>query len=224
MGRFRLGELADLVEQEGIQALAGRFFLWDGRVRDARFYRNRAINALWERCYFAPSCRSAEDAAVNSAILDDLERAAQMSPSLPLPRAAYEEVCALAGREPALPQGPELQEEFSPGYRKGLVTHAVGALRLVLPGIYRYDWEPWETGGGAHRWSDASSDSPVWRVSAYRAREGEAQFSGRLDALHGVEGRALKGGALRWGWRDVREDGQTLYLADRKSTRLNSSH
>ncbi len=214
MGRFRLGELADLVEQEGIQALAGRFFLWDGRVRDARFYRNRAINALWERCYFAPSCRSAEDAAVNSAILDDLERAAQMSPSLPLPRAAYEEVCALAGREPALPQGPELQEEFSPGYRKGLVTHAVGALRLVLPGIYRYDWEPWETGGGAHRWSDASSDSPVWRVSAYRAREGEAQFSGRLDALHGVEGRALKGGALRWGWRDVREDGQTLYLAE----------
>ena len=63
-----------------------------------------------------------------------------MDPSLPLPRGSYEEVCALAGREPALPQGPELAEEFLPGYRKGLATHALGALRLTLPGSYLYGW------------------------------------------------------------------------------------
>lgn len=54
MGRFRLEELTDIVEAGGIEALADRFFLWNGRTQDARFYRNRAINALWERCYFAP--------------------------------------------------------------------------------------------------------------------------------------------------------------------------
>lgn len=214
MGRFRLGELAEMVEERGIQALASRFFLWDGRVRDARFYRNRAINALWERCCFAPSARSEEDAAVNASILDDLERAARMDPSLPLPRSAYEEVCALAGRAPALPGGPELEEEFAPGYRKDLVTHGVGALRLTLPGSYLYGWERWENGGGAHLWSGLAPDDPVWRVSAYRTREGDAQFSGHLDALNGVEGRTMKGGALRWGWREVREDGQLLYLAE----------
>ena len=154
--------------------------------------------------------RSGEDAAGNAAILDDLERAAQMDPSLPLPRSAYEEVCALAGRKPALPQGPELKEEFLPGYRKDPVTHAIGALRLTLPGAYRYQWERWET-GGAHLWTDG--DGPVWRVNAYRMREGDARFTDQLNTLHGVEQRELKGGALRWGWHEIREDGQRLYQA-----------
>ena len=212
MGRFRLSELVSMVDQGGIEPLAGRFFLWNGRTQDARFYRNRAINALWERCCFAPSCRSIEDAAVNGSILDDLERSAKLDPALPLPRGAYEEVCALAEREPALPAGPDLKEEFSPGYRKGMITHALGALRLTLPGSCLYQWEAWEN-GGAHLWSDASSDSPVWRVTGYRVREGEARFTDNLDRLNGVEGRELKGGALRWGWREVREDGEPLYQA-----------
>ena len=214
MGRFRLSELADMEERGGIEALAGRFFLWNGRTQDARFYRNRAINALWERCCFAPSTRSLEDTAINNSILDDLERAAKLDPRLPLPRSAYEEVCALAGRQPALPEGPALEEEFSPGYRKGMVTHALGALRLTLPGVYLYEWERWEKGGGAHLWSDTASDSPVWRVSAYRTREGEARFTDNLNTLNGLESRSLKGGALRWGWRDIREEGRTLYLAE----------
>lgn len=214
MGRFRLSELVNMVERGGIEALAGRFFLWNGRTRDARFYRNRAINALWESCCFAPSARSWEDEAVNAAILNDLECAAKLDPRLPLPRSAYMEVCALAGRVPALPDGPELQEEFSPGYRKGFVTCAIGDLRLTLPGIYRYEWEQWENGGGAHLWCGVSSDDPTWRVSGYRMREGDAHFTDNLDRLNGVEGRKLKGGALRWGWRDIREKGRTLFLAE----------
>ena len=213
MGRFRLSELVDLVEEGGIEALAGRFFLWNGRTQDARFFRNRAINALWERCWFAPSARSQEDAAINSSILDDLEWAAKLDPALPLPRRAYAEVCALAEREPALPEGPELREEFSPGYRKGRVTHAVGVLRLTLPGSCLYHWESWENGGGAHLWSDGSDEGPVWRVSAYRAREGDAQFTDNLNTLHGLEARKLSGGALRWGWREIREEGKLLYQA-----------
>ena len=212
VGRFRLGELVDMVEREGIQTLADRFFLWDGRVRDARFYRNRAVNALWEGCCFAPSARSEEDAVVNASILNDLEQAARMDPALPLPRRAYLEVCALEGRTPALPQGPELSGEFQPGYRKGPITHAVGQLRLTLPGLCRRGWERWENGGGAHLWSDGGAD-PVWRVSAYRMREGEAQFTSNLDLLNGVEGRKLRGGALRWGWREVWEAGERLYQA-----------
>ena len=212
VGRFRLAELAELEERGGIEDLAGRFFLWNGRTRDARFYRNRAINALWEDCCFAPSARSGEDAAGNAAILDDLERAAQMDPSLPLPRSAYEEVCALAGRAPVLPDGPALTEEFSPGYRRDLVTYGVGALRLTLPGGCLQGWEPWQNGGGAHLWTDGKG--PVWRVSAYRMREGTAQFTENLDALHGVEGRMLKGGALRWGWKEVFEDGERLYQVE----------
>ncbi|MCI9352963.1 MAG: hypothetical protein HFF58_06880 [Lawsonibacter sp.] len=210
MGRFRLDELADIVEAGGIQALADRFFLWDGRTQDARFYRNRAINALWEKCYFAPSTRSLEDTAVNAAILDDLERAAKLDPALPLPRASYEEVCALADRTPALPDGPVLEEAFSPGYRKGAVTHSLGALRLTLPGVYRYERES----ESVHLWGGLTPDDPVWRVVPYQVREGEAGFTDNLSALNGAEDRELKGGALRWGWREVREEGQRLFLAE----------
>ena len=209
MGRFRLAELVELVEQEGIAALAERFFLWNGRTRDAQFYRARALNLLWERCRYAPSGDSGEDEGVNNAILRDLERAAKLAPELPLPRAAYEEICALAGQEPSLPEGPALAEEFSPGYRKGPVTYAVGALRLTLPGRCRCTWEQWENGGGAYLWSDITG--PVWRVNSYRTREGDACFTHNLDTLHGVEGRTLKGGALRWGWREIREGTQRLY-------------
>ena len=211
MGRFRLSELVGLVEEGGVEALASRFFLWNDRTQDARFFRNRAINVLWEDCRFAPSQCSQEDAAVNSAILDDLERAARLDPSLPLPRSAYAEVCALAGREPALPDGPALREEFSPGYRKGYVTHAVGALRLTLPGSYLYGWEQWENGGGTHLWSDDTGNGPVWRVNTYQTREGDARFTDNLDLLHGLETLKLKGGALRWGWKEIREAGERLY-------------
>ena len=208
MGRFRLAELTAL-EERGDEALADRFFLWNGRTQNAEFYRNRAINALWEDCCFAPSSRSLEDAAINAAILDDLERSARLNPALPLPRSAYLELCALAERTPVLPEGPALEEEFAPGYRKGLVTHALGVLRLTLPGSCLHGWEPWKNGGGAHLWSDGSG--PVWRVNAYRTREGEARFTDNLNTLNGVEGRELKGGALRWGWKEVRENGERLY-------------
>ncbi|MCI8913947.1 MAG: hypothetical protein HFF38_07455 [Lawsonibacter sp.] len=214
MGRFHLSELTGMVERGGIEALAGRFFLWENRTPDARFFRNRALNALWEKCYFAPSARSLEDTAINGSILDDLERAAKLDPTLPLPRTSYLEVCALAEREPVLPDGPELREDFAPGYRKDPVTHAVGALRLTLPGIYRYEWEQWEHGGGAHLWCGPTAESPVWRVNAYRAREGGAAFTSNLDALHGVEQRQLKTGALRWGWREIQEEGERLYQVE----------
>lgn len=211
MGRFRLSELTGMLEEGGIEVLAGRFFLWNGRTQEAKFFRNRAINALWEKCYFAPSIRSLEDTAINNSILDDLERSAKLDPTLPLPRSAYAEVCALAERKPALPDGPELNEEFSPGYRKGFVTHNLGALRLTLPGVYLYGWEQWENGGGTHLWSDDTGESPVWRMNAYRMREGDAHFTNNLDALNGVETLELKGGALRWGWKEIWEEGERLY-------------
>ncbi len=129
MGRFPLEWLKSTLEREGPEALAARLCLWVHPGEwDALFHRNLALNQLWERCYFAPSARSGEDAALNSAICANLERAAQLDPSLPLPRSTYAEVCALAGREPVLPDGPELELAFEPGYRKGLVTHAIGPL------------------------------------------------------------------------------------------------
>ena len=63
-------------------------------------------------------------------------------------------------------------------------------------------------------WCGPTAESPVWRVNAYRAREGGAAFTSNLDALHGVEQRQLKTGALRWGWREIQEEGERLYQVE----------
>ncbi|MCI8422848.1 MAG: hypothetical protein HFF50_04840 [Lawsonibacter sp.] len=211
MGRFSAQWLKTVLEEEGVEALAERFFLWyHPGAWDALFRRNLALNQLWEGCSFAPSSRSEEDAGMNRAICDNLEQAAELDPALPLPRQAYAEVCALAGRAPALPDGPELELEFQPGFRKGMVAYPIGPLRLTLPGIYLFEWEEWGENSGCHKWWNESS--PIWRVSGYKMREGNAAFTPVLREDKDRKELEIKGGALCYGWRELpEEDGQPLY-------------
>lgn len=213
VGRFSGGWMREAVENRGIEALAERFFLWyhPGK-RDALYNRQAALNLLWEHCYYAPSSRSQEDASNNEIICKNLEMAAMLDRSVPLPRKAYLEVCQLAGRAPALPDGPELEEEFQPGYRKGLATYSIGALRLTIPGSYRYEWEQWDENNGCDLWCDDAAQSPIWRVNGYRINQGEASFTPTLDGDNGLTELEIRDGAVRYGWRELpQEDGQTLY-------------
>lgn len=213
VGRFSAGWLKDTLEQKGVEALAERFFLWyhPGK-RDALYSRNLGLNLLWESCCFAPSSRSEEDANLNKAICDNIEMVAQLDPSLPLPRKAYKEVCELARRTPALPAGPELEQEFEPGFRKGLVIHSIGPLRLTLPGLYRFEWEQWDENSGCHKWWDETSLSPIWRVNGYKMRGGSAAFTPVLKDDNDLTEFEIKGGAVRYGWRELpQEDGQQLW-------------
>lgn len=212
VGRFSAQRLREIAETQGVEAMAERFFLWyhPGK-RDALYDRQVALNLLWELCYFAPSSRHEEDASMNKTICDNLEMAAKLDPSLPLPRKAYEEVCQLAGRQPALPDGPELEEEFEPGYRKGLVTYSVGALRLTLPGLYRYEREQWDKDSGCDKWFDETSQSPIWRINGYRLRQESAAFTPVLENDNDLTEWEIKDGAVRCGWRELEEDGTALW-------------
>lgn len=212
MGRFSAKWMRETVEQQGIEALAQRFFLWyhPGK-RDALYSRNLGLNLLWESCCFAPSSRSEEDANLNNAICQNIEMVAQLDPSLPLPRKAYEEICALAHRTPALPDGPELEEAFEPGYRRGLVTYSIGPLRLTIPGSYRYEREQWDDNSGCDKWADISTHSPIWRVNGYQKREGEAAFTPVLDNDNDLKEFAIRDGAVRYGWREMDDKERPYY-------------
>ena len=212
VGRFSAKWMRDTVEQQGIEALARRFFLWyhPGR-RDALYDRQAALNLLWERCWYASAARDEEEEHINNAICDHLEMAAKLDPALPLPRKAYEEVCALADRTPALPDGPELEEEFAPGYRKGLVTYSIGPLRLTLPGRYRFEWEEWDENSGCHKWADTSSHSPIWRVNGYRMKNGDASFTPVLKDDNDLTEFSVQGGAVRHAWREMDDKEQPYF-------------
>lgn len=214
MGRFDIAAMGEAVKTQGIKWLADRFFIWDQPLKDARYHRNCALNRLWEDCCFAPSGRSDEDKRCNQAILRDLERAAALDPSLPLPLAAYREVCALDGRRPAIPEtAPEFTCGFPIGFRRGEVTHAFGVLRLTLPGSYRGEWEENEGGGngGCDLWWDASVQSPIWRLNGFRKRSGTAEITHPFEEEQDQEQIELTDGAARWGWYRVEEDGDAYY-------------
>lgn len=215
MGRFSPRWLRKTLEEGGVRALGERFFLWDNPEPDARFHRNCALKRLWEDCAFAPTDRSQEDAQWNRFVLDSLERAARLDPSLPLPVEAYGEVCVLDDRAYSLPEdAPALEEDYQPGYRKGELLCPFGTLRLPLPGVYRYEWfQEYQESGGV--WRDEESDSPIWRVSGYRVARGQAEFNLDTKVLRDVTDLELEGGRARWGWAPLegkrRDPDQLLY-------------
>ena len=212
MGRFDARTMVKTVETLGIRWLADRFFLWDGEEKDARYYRNTALNLLWEDCCFVPSDRRESDRICHEKILDHLERAAKMDPLLPLPLSAFEELCALSGRQPALPgTTPKMEETFPIGFRRGRITHAFGALRLQLPGAFQYEWEEEEEGKGNALWWDGNNDHPLWRVTGLRKREGNAEIKTPFDKEQDVEDLEMQNGRARWGWYEINDEDGRYY-------------
>ena len=118
MGRFSITALAEKLE-DGIEAFADQFFLWKNPIKDALYYRNCALNELWEHCYFAPSSRSELDRQINGFIFSHLEQALMMDRTLPFPIEAYYKLCQLDGKDPLDLTGvPELRYETKIGYRR----------------------------------------------------------------------------------------------------------
>ena len=101
LGFFNISSLlARLKHPGGLEGFADEFFVWPHEERDALFYRNSALNALWEDCCFMPSERSAEDKETNAFILDNLEQAARLDSHLPFPKEEYLKLCECAECEP----------------------------------------------------------------------------------------------------------------------------
>lgn len=103
------------------------------------FYRNTALNALWEDCYFMPSERSEEDEKINTFIITNLEKAAILDTSLPFPKEDYLYICQLHNTQPIdISTLPELSGKYPIGYRKGVITYKIGNLSFDLPGKNLY--------------------------------------------------------------------------------------
>lgn len=215
MGRFSVENTISILEEEGIEGFARLILMWNNEERDALFYRNRALYGLWMNCYFAPSDRSEEDKDINRMIIDDLEKAYNMDDKVPIPYEAYLELCELDGSKPDIPDGcAKLFYGFPVGYRKGLVTESIRNLRLVLPGSYQYEWEEDEGGSGTHLWWDVDEESPVWRVSVFRARNGQTYLPENTRQINDMVEKDIPNGQIRYGWNCMEEDGETLYIME----------
>lgn len=212
MGRFDARSMVKAVETLGLRWLADQFFLWDGEEKDACFYRNTAMNLLWEDCCFVPSGQRESDRLCHERIIKNLEQAARMNPLLPLPISTYLEVCALSGHQPLISEtAPRMEETFPIGFRRGTVTHSFGSLRIQLPGAWQYEWEESEEGDGNALWWDGDNEHPIWRVSVLIKREGDAELKTPFDKEQDVEDLEMPNGRARWGWYEVKDEEELYY-------------
>ena len=204
MGRFSRQWLRERLDQGKGRELAQRIFLWPNGEKDALYYRNGAMKRMWQDCCFAPSDRHYTDQQVNGFVLDWLEQAAKMDPSLPLPVSAYRELCIMDGREFRIPEdAPQLEEEYEPGYHKEELLQSYETLWIPIPGVYRYVWDDDGVGHAGCVWLDEDGGGPIWRVSAYRNQEGHAEWNADFVEFHDLESRKLEGGEARWGWKEI---------------------
>lgn len=173
-GRINVERFAEREEREGIAVLAADFFMWNDAERDARFYRNTALSALWEDCYFMPSSRFDEDRAINDFIIRNLEKAAAMDASLPFPKEDYLLLCSLAEKDPIdISALPNYESDYPIGYRKGKVTYRLGNLSFAVPGHFIY----FEQEDSRGYYDDDTQD--VWhvvRISAYSIPEEDIHY------------------------------------------------
>lgn len=209
MGRFTMEEF----HRQTVDWLANRFFVWENAEKDALFYRNSALNQLWECCRYLPSTASPDIAKSNKEILDALETASQLDPTLPLPLSVYREVCALDERNPVLSDTvPEMTYTFPIGYCRQDVTHTISTLRLTLPGTYSHTWDD-QGGYKCHLFQTPQIDTPVWRVSAFGSTKSKMDLSEYLQfiGLHDYEKCTLPNGHAVWGWMQEQEQGQNFF-------------
>lgn len=172
-GRYRIDHFNRLIEQGGIEALAGELFMWNNVEQDAVFFRNTALNAMWEDCYFMPSIRSNEDAEINAFIIENLEKAVAMDASIPIPKEDYLNLCFLDDRNPIdVSALNDYECEFPIGYRKDKVAYKLGNLKYSIPGSY-LTFKDEEFCG---YYDGQDDDWHVVHVSAYNMPDGEIDY------------------------------------------------
>lgn len=206
-GRINLQRFLEREQREGIGAVASEFFVWNNEGRDALFYRNMALNVLWEDCYFMPSFRFDEDKQINTFIIENLEKAAAMDASLPFPKEDYLLVCRLDEREPMdISALPAYECEYPIGYRKGKVTYRLGNLSFQLPGHFFY----FEQEKSSGYFDNDEKDWHIVRVAAYSITEDEIKYMEDEESVR-VEEHAFENGMCRLYYLGEGESDEHVY-------------
>lgn len=130
LGYLPIQRLAKL----SIEEASEYFFLWNNLERDAQFYRNSAVHALWNDCYFEKSKLNIHTRRISEMICDALEKSHAMDPKLSQPLAAYLECCSAIGRNAQLTDVEEYALEVI-GYRKEAVLYAYGNWLIYQDGM-----------------------------------------------------------------------------------------
>ena len=110
---------------------AKAFFIWNDIEKNAFFYRNSALNSMWNDCTFEIS--SEAKASVAEHILEAIEKAHALDQKLPLPMKQYRHLCGLLNRPEKIKTALDMGLD-EVGYRLEEVLYPYGSWLILEDG------------------------------------------------------------------------------------------
>ncbi len=160
-GRFSYKRILEIKEKELYEEFAQDFYIWSKIEKDAIFFRNAALNIMWDHLHYFRSKKYAQELFLNRQVIMLLEEAVKRDVNVPFPIKEYLEVCKLADHRPI--QTKHLKDynaEYTIGYRKGIVFQRFGKINVAADGVLLFeelelptwfssddDWKNIEVGG-----------------------------------------------------------------------------
>ncbi len=163
-GRFSYKKLVEIKEKELYEDFAKEFYIWNTIDKDAIFFRNAALNIMWDKLHYFKSKKYAEELFLNKQVIMLLEEAIKKDEKIPFPKKEYIEICKLAEHKPVETKRLiDYNSEYEIGYRKSIVFHRFGNINIAADGILLFeemevptwfsaddDWKNIEVGGNVY--------------------------------------------------------------------------
>lgn len=137
IGDLDLKDFANRSEME----LMDSFYVWNDWEKNARFYKNAALLLLAKEGVGPFTTMDEKTIKYADEICDYIELAYQWNPDTSLPVKAYQDLCAILGRENQLKSPIEMEEETIQ-YRNSEVYHLWEDFKLVAHGASQRSIDP----------------------------------------------------------------------------------
>ena len=140
LGRFNIKTLTESIKKDTISPFADIYFIWNNKEKDALFYRNNALQLMWESIRFAPITHNDLEEINNNTVIKYLEKSAALDSTLPFPKKEYIELCSLSEHKPIdISKLTEYKSDYPIGYRRDNISHKLGSLEITFPGSFFYE-------------------------------------------------------------------------------------
>ncbi len=139
-GRFSYKQILEIKEKENYEDFAKMFYIWNKIEKDAYYYRNAALNIMWDSLHYFKSARYMQEMAMSKEVVMLLEEAVKLDSSIAFPKKEYLEICELAGHKAIdVSALTNYTNSYEIGYRKDVIYHRYGNISVAVDGILLFE-------------------------------------------------------------------------------------
>lgn len=192
-----------------LESAAKAFFIWNDLERNALFFRNCALNSLWNDCTFDTNSEAKKGVALH--ICEAIEKAYELDHALALPMKQYHHLCQLLNRNERIQDAKDLGIDEI-GYRMEEVLYPYGCWLILEEGRCT------QTFDGNTMILERHDEENEWlstiRITGYTADQKLKEFA------EGFVSRSDADDEFEWEDENIRCRGMRVQLNDENHTIL----